>query len=454
MHLKKQVYIFYILSLLFSPGVSSVYRSFNYAFQYNCSNGSFLLLIFFFFFFLSFFSIPTTSLTTTTQIITKTTTTTVAAGTTVNLPRPPPRPWIPLGQPSGRCLPGSPHFLFTVMCYNVLCDKYATRHLYGYCPPWALDWEYRKKSILNEIITNSADIICLQEVSTEQFYSFFFPHLAIEGYDGIFSPKSRAKTMTQLKSKHVDGCAIFFRKNKFNLVEKHLMEFNQLAMANADGSDEMLNRVMTKDNIGLAALLQAKCGDLKNSNSSELLLVSTAHIHWDPEDCDVKLIQTMMLMNELKSIIDTVASSTPGHCDPNTIPLILCGDFNSLPNSGVIEFLSSGRISSSHRDFKEFAYKDSLGKLSSQVGKSNEFTHPFIMDKAYPDGVIPYTNYTLDFKGTIDYIFVSKKHLSVMGLLGPLDSDWIKENNVIGFPHPHVPSDHFSLMVQLQLHTN
>lgn len=36
------------------------------------------------------------------------------------------------------------------------------------------------------------------------------------------------------------------------------MEFNQLAMANSEGSDHMLNRVMPKDNIGLAALLKTK----------------------------------------------------------------------------------------------------------------------------------------------------------------------------------------------------
>lgn len=35
--------------------------------------------------------------------------------------------------------------IFTVMCYNVLCDKYATRQMYGYCPSWALNWDYRKK---------------------------------------------------------------------------------------------------------------------------------------------------------------------------------------------------------------------------------------------------------------------------------------------------------------------
>lgn len=37
-------------------------------------------------------------------------------------------------------------------------------------------------------------------------------------------------------------------------------------MANAEGSDDMLNRVMTKDNIGLAALLETKEGAYENGN--------------------------------------------------------------------------------------------------------------------------------------------------------------------------------------------
>ena len=46
--------------------------------------------------------------------------------------------------------------------------------------------------------------------------------------------------------------------SRFSLLEEKLVEFNQLAMANADGNDDMLNRVMTKDNIGLCALLETK----------------------------------------------------------------------------------------------------------------------------------------------------------------------------------------------------
>lgn len=381
----------------------------------------------------------------------------------VTASQPPQRPWVHVAHPTR----SHPSTVFTVMCYNVLCDKYATRQVYGYCPSWALSWEYRRKGIMDEIRHYSADIISLQEVETEQFHGFFLPELKRDGYDGIFSPKSRAKTMSEGDRKHVDGCAIFYRTNKFILLKEHLVEFNQLAMANAEGSDDMLNRVMTKDNIGLAALLQIKDGALDNANlegkgllqQQAPLLVCTAHIHWDPEYCDVKLIQTMMLMRELRSIVEEavqVLRSAPhrrGSPDMGSVPLLLCGDMNSLPDSGVIEFLRTGHVSADHPDFKELGYKDCLRKMciesDSFVGST--YTHPFKIKEAYADGVMPYTNYTFDFKGVIDYIFFSRQHLSVLGVLGPLDQQWLEENKVVGCPHPHVPSDHLPLLAQLEL---
>lgn len=210
-------------------------------------------------------------------------------------------------------------------------------------------------------------------METDQFYAFFLPELKLEGYEGIFSPKSRAKTMTENERKHVDGCAIFwryctafvsgeyettvslFRTSKFSLVKEHLIEFNQVAMANAEGCDVMLNRVMTKDNIALAALLETKDQCWENgipndaAQARQPLLVTTAHIHWDPEFCDVKLIQTMMLIDQLKQITEETCkqpSFRPGgqKCDPSSIQVLLCGDFNSLPESGVIEYLQRGRV--------------------------------------------------------------------------------------------------------------
>jgi len=54
-----------------------------------------------------------------------------------------------------------------------------------------------------------------QEVETEQFYLYFQPELKKSGYAGVFSAKSRARTMSEQDRKHVDGCAIFYKTSKY-----------------------------------------------------------------------------------------------------------------------------------------------------------------------------------------------------------------------------------------------
>lgn len=39
------------------------------------------------------------------------------------------------------------------------------------------------------------------------------------GYAGIFSPKSRAKTMSEEDRRFVDGCAIFWKYDKYALFD-------------------------------------------------------------------------------------------------------------------------------------------------------------------------------------------------------------------------------------------
>lgn len=367
----------------------------------------------------------------------------------------PQRPWITLKERDQMISTA----VFTVMCYNVLCDKYATRQLYGYCPSWALNWEYRKKGIMEEITNCDADIISLQEVETQQYYTFFLETLKERGYDGFFCPKSRAKLVSEQERKHVDGCAVFFKTDKFALVQKHTVEFNQVAMANSEGSEVMLNRVMTKDNIGVAVLLEVKkdlfASGLKECPEKQHLLVANAHMHWDPEYSDVKLIQTMMFLSELKSIAERASSSINSASptsDASSIPIVLCADLNSLPDSGVVEYLSSGGVAENHKDFKELRYSDCLTNFNCNGKPDGSVTHSFQLKSAYEGNLMPYTNYTYDFKGVIDYIFFSKTHMSVLGVLGPLETQWLRDNNITGCPHPHIPSDHFSLLAQLEYH--
>jgi len=77
---------------------------------------------------------------------------------------------------------------------------------------------------------------------------------------------------------------------------------------------------------------------VKPPQERQLILVANAHMHWDPEYSDVKLVQTMMFLSELKSIAESASvSAATGSTasDPSSIPIVLCADLNSLPDSGT-----------------------------------------------------------------------------------------------------------------------
>lgn len=131
------------------------------------------------------------------------------------VPLPPPdREWISVDAdsfPSAADADRPEPETFSVFCYNVLCEKAATPQMYGYTPSWALSWDYRKELILQEILGYSADIICLQEVDGQQYEEFFLPNLSNNGYEGIYWPRTKARTMTAEEKKHVDGNATFYK---------------------------------------------------------------------------------------------------------------------------------------------------------------------------------------------------------------------------------------------------
>jgi hypothetical protein len=81
-------------------------------------------------------------------------------------------------------------------------------------------------------------------------------------------------------------------------------------------------------------------------------MITNVHIHWDPMQTDVKLVQTVMLMGEVEKFSERFlrehgASSGKhnqrhhGSGGKHSLPMLICGDFNSLPGSLVYEFLSN-----------------------------------------------------------------------------------------------------------------
>ena len=135
-----------------------------------------------------------------------------------------------------------------------------------------------------------------------------------------------------------------------------------------------------------------------------------------------------------------------------SIPLVICGDLNSLPDSGVVEFLEKGRIPIDHSDFQDMQYEGFLSRLSSAKGgeKCAELKHSFKLRRAYAEEQLPYTNLTYHFQGIIDYIYYTTELLMPLGVLGAVSEQYIKENRISGWPHPHFPSDHQGLLAEFE----
>ncbi|KAF2470400.1 uncharacterized protein BDR25DRAFT_34458 [Lindgomyces ingoldianus] len=352
----------------------------------------------------------------------------------------------------------------TALSYNILCDKYCTQSQYGYTPSAALSWDHRKETILAELRERNPDIICLQEIDQESFNEFFRGALAHNDYKGVFWPKGRAKTMAEKEAKLVDGCAIFYNNSKYILLEKQLIDFSNIAINRPDmkGEHDIFNRVMPRDDVAVVTFLE-------NRATGSRLIVGNVHVFWNPSFTDVKLVQVAILMEQISKHADRWAKFPPctdkvvyrfqngdGEEDqelPDTtqepgpsmeyskgsqIPLLLCGDFNSLPTSGIYELITHGALPNSHKD---------LGSRRYGNFTRDGISHPFSLKSSYSAiNELAFTNYTPNFVGVLDYIWYSANTLQVVGLLGDVDKDYLQR--VPGFPNWHFPSDHLALYAQ------
>ncbi|KAG0183921.1 Glucose-repressible alcohol dehydrogenase transcriptional effector [Apophysomyces sp. BC1034] len=212
---------------------------------------------------------------------------------------------------------------------------------------------------------------------------------------------------------------------RFRLLDKTIVEYNQVAMRRSDlKTRDMYNRLMNKDNVAIIALLEHR-------ERRTPVVVANSHIHWDPTCADVKLIQVSLLTHEITSFMQR-------HGVEDTAAVILCGDFNSEPESSVYELLSRGQIAKSHPDLLRFSY----GTFTAEG-----LQQPLRLESAYSQiGELPFTNYTPHFKGVLDYIWYSTTKLGVTGLLGSIEEEFMAK--VVGLPDPHFPSDHIPIMAE------
>ncbi|CAM8888993.1 hypothetical protein QQ045_026003 [Rhodiola kirilowii] len=344
---------------------------------------------------------------------------------------------------------------FSVLSYNILADSYASNELYSYCPSWALSWPYRRQNLLREIVGYRADIVCLQEVQGDHFDEFFFPELDKHGYFGVF--KRKTSEVFAGNPVTVDGCATFFRRERFSHVKKYEVEFNKAAQSLTEavvpGAQKKLalNRLV-KDNVALIVVLEAKFGiqGVDSLGKRQLLCVANTHVNVQQELKDVKLWQVHTLMKGLEKIANSA-----------DIPMLVCGDFNSTPGSAPHALVANGKVHQAHPDLSV----DPLGILRppsklvhqlplvsayssfARVGAGFGFEqHKKRVDPGTHEPL--FTSCTRDFIGTLDYIFYTADSLTVESLLELLDEDSLRKDTAL--PSPEWSSDHIALLAEFR----
>ncbi|KAK0163207.1 hypothetical protein PV327_006913 [Microctonus hyperodae] len=204
-------------------------------------------------------------------------------------------------------------FILRILSYNILAQNLLETHSYIYKHHNfdALDWNIRKVLVQQEIIEAGANVICIQEMQKAHLHEFLVPFLK-DGYDYLYKKRTNDTE---------DGLLLLYRNNQLKLEDYEFVEYHQT-------SSDILNR----DNVGIVVKFSLK------DNPNTYVVISTTHLLYNPKRNDVRLAQTQILFSELERI----AFNKNTKNGPKYHPIILCGDFNLQPFTGVYKFITEG----------------------------------------------------------------------------------------------------------------
>jgi len=286
------------------------------------------------------------------------------------------------------------HSGLRVVTYNILADLYAdsdyTRTvLHPYCPPYALAIDYRIQLILKELQGYNADILCLQEVDSKVFNTYLEPTFARLGFSGVFAKKGGDVS---------EGMSCIFNSRKFKHVESYNYILSQELPTNSLLSDlwctvqqnEKLKERLLKRTTACQIVVMDVIGQPKR------LVVANTHLYFHPDADHIRLLQATIASRLAQHISRTNMSEEKDAC------LLFCGDFNSCPGYGVLEFMT-----------EQFVEQNCSVWASNpeEVVRDLAVHNPCAMETAC--GTPPFTNYTPFFNGCLDYIFYEKSKFVV-----------------------------------------
>ncbi|KAI3407880.1 Endo/exonuclease/phosphatase domain-containing protein [Psidium guajava] len=349
--------------------------------------------------------------------------------------------------------------------YNILGVENAMKHqdLYTEVQPRFLKWRRRKKLIRKELNLYHANIVCFQEVDR---FDDLADLLKKDGFEGVYQARTGEAN---------DGCAIFWKDDRFSLVHQDNIEFKTFGL---------------RDNVAQLCVLKMKQRVVSNPpaqssasllDQNQLLLVANIHVLFNPNRGDVKLGQVRLLLEKAHQL-----SGTWGE-----IPVIIGGDLNSMPQSAIYQFLASCELDIRLHDRRKisgqidylsanscvkhqkrnsssikwmpasrqcvYRWNDDELRLATGSEKVTHLEHHLDLCSAYfgipgscrtrdDHGEPLATSYHSRFMGTVDYIWHTKELVPIR-VLETLPIDVLKRTG--GLPSKKWGSDHLALVCEL-----
>jgi mRNA deadenylase 3'-5' endonuclease subunit Ccr4 len=208
---------------------------------------------------------------------------------------------------------------FTLVTWNVLATAYIRPSFYPNTPSRCLDPAWRIPSLVRRARALGADVLCLQEVEVDTFEALQ-TGLAELHYAGVLA----------MKEGKPDGCALFVRSARFELVESLRIVYADGAGAPASG------------HVGQLAVLGVY---ERNEREGARLAVLNTHLKWDPPGTPP---ESQWGLRQAREILEVLRSEpAAGHAQ------IVCGDLNVRPESDVVATLRAAGFSDAHGGLAE-----------------------------------------------------------------------------------------------------
>lgn len=290
---------------------------------------------------------------------------------------------------------------------NVLADRLAPPSAFPHTDPAVLTWAHRKDLLLQQITSLDPDVVCLEEV--DHYEDHFRPAMASHGYEGFFKVKNGEGD--------ADGCALFFKSARFELVAHRAIDF--------EGSHTQV-----------ALIVRLR---LRSEQDGRDLCVAATHLKAKPGFEEKRLEQGILLLRSALAFIGGGDGDEEERRRIASAPLVVLGDFNDVPSSLVCRY---------------FRGELPLAEIHAAIPP-----HPFRLASAYAHhpplagdvdeaAAEPYSTYKkreTEVRRTIDYIWYPAEAMVPVALLAvPAVSDLPDR-----LPCRNHPSDHLALYAEL-----